>query len=55
MIIEIFAETPDDARKKLDEKGGYITERNVSLLTATPLLRPDVKTPQKKTFKSSDS
>lgn len=43
MVVEIFAKEEEIARAQLDEKGGYITERNVELLATTPLPRPDVE------------
>jgi len=42
MIIEIIAQNPDEARAKLDDRGGYITERNVEILATTELPRPDL-------------
>lgn len=42
MIVEIFAKDEDIAKAQLDEKGGYITERNVELLASTALPRPDL-------------
>lgn len=42
MIVEIFAKDEDSAKAQLDEKGGYVAERNVELLATTPLLRPDL-------------
>lgn len=42
MVIEIFAKDKESAQAQLDEKGGYITERNVELIATTPLPRPDI-------------
>lgn len=43
MIVELFAKDEESAKAQLDEKGGYITERNVELLATTPLPRPDIE------------
>lgn len=42
MVVEIFAKDEDTAKAQLDEKGGYVTDRNVELIATTPLPRPDL-------------
>jgi hypothetical protein len=37
MLVHIVADTPDEARKKLDEQGGIMTKREVELLHSAPL------------------
>lgn len=37
MIIQILAENEDVARKQLDDKGGYVSSRNVTLIDSVPL------------------
>lgn len=34
MLVHIIADTPEEARKKLDEQGGIMTKREVELLNA---------------------
>jgi len=34
MLVHIIADTPDEARKKLDEQGGIVTKRDVQLQNA---------------------
>lgn len=38
MIIQVLAETEDAAKKQLDDKGGYVSSRKVTLLDSLPLL-----------------
>lgn len=40
MTIQILAESKADADKQLDEKGGYVSGREVKLLAATDLMSP---------------
>lgn len=36
MLVHVVADTPDEAKKKLDEQGGIMTKRDVELVhTAT--------------------
>lgn len=37
MLVHIVADTPDEARKQLDEKGGIMTAREVELLNTQVL------------------
>lgn len=37
MLVHIVADTPDEARKKLDEQGGIMTAREVELLNTAIL------------------
>lgn len=37
MVIQIFSESEEDARKQLDDKGGYVSSRNVKLMDSLPL------------------
>lgn len=34
MLVHVVADTPDEARKKLDSEGGIMTKREVELLNA---------------------
>lgn len=46
MTVQILAEDKDTADKQLDEKGGYVSGREVKLLAATdlmPLIKPSPK------------
>ena len=38
MVIQILADDEETAKKQLDDKGGYVSSRNVSLLDSVPLL-----------------
>jgi hypothetical protein len=38
MIIQILADSEDTAKKQLDDKGGYVSSRVVTLLDSVPLL-----------------
>ena len=38
MIIQILADNEETAKKQLDDKGGYVSSRKVSLLDSVPLL-----------------
>ena len=38
MVIQILAEDEDTAKKQLDDKGGYVSSRIVSLIDSVPLL-----------------
>ena len=40
MIVEIFAKDEEAALAQLNEKGGYVTERTVELLSTTHLSKP---------------
>jgi hypothetical protein len=37
MVIQILSESEEDARKQLDDKGGYVSSRNVKLMDSVPL------------------
>ena len=37
MIVQIFAEDEDTARKILDEQGGYVTRRDVKIIESIKL------------------
>lgn len=37
MMVHVVADTPDEARKKLDEQGGVVTKRDVELLNTSAL------------------
>lgn len=37
MVIQILSESEEDARKQLDDKGGYVSSRNVKLMDSLPL------------------
>jgi hypothetical protein len=41
MIIQVLADTEDKARTLLDDKGGYITSRKVSVLDSVTLNNGD--------------
>lgn len=41
MVIQILAEDEDTAKLTLDDKGGYVTKRDVKLLNTTELKTPD--------------
>lgn len=38
MIIQVLADDEDTAKKQLDDKGGYVSSREVKLLDSVPLL-----------------
>jgi hypothetical protein len=38
MIIQILADNEESAKQQLDDKGGYVSSRSVSLLDSVPLL-----------------
>lgn len=38
MIVQILADSEDAAKKQLDDKGGYVSSRKVTLLDSVPLL-----------------
>jgi hypothetical protein len=38
MVIQVLADNEDNARKQLDEKGGYVSSRVVKLIDSVPLL-----------------
>lgn len=38
MVIQILADDEDTAKKLLDDKGGYVSSRAVSLIDSVPLL-----------------
>lgn len=38
MIIQVLSDNEETARKQLDDKGGYVSSRNVTLLDSIPLL-----------------
>lgn len=38
MVIQILADDEDTAKKLLDDKGGYVSSRVVSLIDSVPLL-----------------
>lgn len=37
MMVHVVADDATDARKKLDEQGGIVTQRDVEVLNAQPL------------------
>lgn len=37
MMVHVVADTPDEARKKLDEQGGIMTKRDVKLVNSALL------------------
>jgi hypothetical protein len=41
MKIQVLAETEELAKVTLDDKGGYVSQRNVQLITTTELQYPD--------------
>lgn len=47
-IIQILAESKEDADKQLEEKGGYISDRKVKFLAGTNLMPPVSPTPKLK-------
>lgn len=38
MIIQVLSDTEENARKQLDDKGGYVSKRAVALKDSVPLL-----------------
>ena len=38
MIIQVLANDEETAKKQLDDKGGHVSSRKVSLLDSVPLL-----------------
>jgi hypothetical protein len=38
MVIQVLAEDEDNAKKLLDDKGGYVSSRVVKLIDSVPLL-----------------
>ena len=38
MIVQILADTEENAKNQLDDKGGYVSNRTVTLLDSVPLL-----------------
>lgn len=43
MIVSVFGENEEAARKKLDENGGYVSFRKVELKDAVPIYEPENK------------
>lgn len=41
MIIQILADNEDIAKKQLDDKGGYVSSREVRLVDSVPLFSGD--------------
>lgn len=37
MMVHVIADTPDEARKKLNEQGGIMTKREVTLINTSAL------------------
>jgi len=37
MVIQILADSEEDAKKQLDDKGGYVSNREVILMDSVPL------------------
>jgi hypothetical protein len=37
MLVHVVADTPDEARKKLDDQGGIMTQRDVELVNSATL------------------
>ena len=38
MVVQVLADDEETAKKQLDDKGGYVSSRNVTLLDSVPLL-----------------
>jgi hypothetical protein len=38
MIIQVLADSEENAKNQLDDKGGYVSSRKVTLLDSIPLL-----------------
>ncbi len=38
MVIQVLADDEEKAKKELDSKGGYVSNRTVTLLDSVPLL-----------------
>jgi len=38
MIIQVLADSEENAKNQLDDKGGYVSNRVVTLLDSVPLL-----------------
>ena len=38
MVIQVLADNEEDAKKQLDDKGGYVSSRTTKLLDSIPLL-----------------
>jgi hypothetical protein len=43
MIVSVFAEDEDTARKALDENGGFVSHRNVELKDTVAIYNPEDK------------
>ena len=41
MIVSVFAEDEESARKKLDDNGGYVSHRVVELKDAVQIYEPE--------------
>jgi hypothetical protein len=37
MVVHVIADSPEEAKTQLDEKGGIVTKREVELLHSEPL------------------
>lgn len=38
MVIQVLSDSEESAKKQLDDKGGYVSNRTVTLLDSVPLL-----------------
>ena len=38
MVIQILSDNEENAKKQLDDKGGYVSSRTATLLDSVPLL-----------------
>ena len=43
MIVSVFAEDEETARKALDENGGFVSNRNVELKDTVAIYKPEDK------------
>jgi len=41
MIVSVFAEDEETARKTLDESGGFVSHRNVELKDSVSIYKPE--------------
>ena len=42
MVIQVLADNEEDAKKQLDDKGGYVSSRTTKLLDSIPLLSEQI-------------
>jgi len=43
MIVSVFAENEENARKSLDDNGGFVSHRTVELKDAQQIYKPDAE------------